>query len=478
MEETKKCPYCGSEIDASARKCRYCGEWVDKDSDNQPPTPPQDKKEPEPDNNPYGDLSDDSSYWSCFCEYADKWSFSGTMTRSMYWKYVLFAGLTIAIIQSFIIMISCYFTNDTITIYWFLRATIVCYFPLIAATARRLNDLKLSRWWILAYIFIPIIGQILWLCHTVKKGYTKSNDVWKSRDSIILGIYVIVYIVVTFYMFSALFEKISDEIRKEDYMEDLYDGGLYDDEDSSDDDVYIEEDDDTIDEDEDEAFVRPANVLNYSVGGVNFEMVEVEGGKFNMGGSDSEAYNDEKPVHSEYVSSFKIGKTEVAQALWKAVMGNNPSTFKGDDLPVEMVSWNDCKEFIRKLNSMTGKNFRLPTEAEWEYAARGGNKSRGYKYSGSNNIGEVAWYTNNSSNTTHAVATKAPNELGIYDMSGNVWEWTSDLWCDNYNVARGGSNRVYHGGGWSIVAKSCRVSCRNSRTPEYKRKDIGLRLAI
>jgi formylglycine-generating enzyme required for sulfatase activity len=224
--------------------------------------------------------------------------------------------------------------------------------------------------------------------------------------------------------------------------------------------------------------VQVADGTSYTVSGVTFEMIDVEGGNFNMGGNDSEAYDDEEPVHSEYVSSFQIGKTEVTQALWKAVMRSNPSSFKGDNLPVESVSWNDCKDFIRKLNSLTGQNFRLPTEAEWEYAARGGNRSRGYKYSGSNNIGEVAWYTNNSSNTTHAVATKAPNELGIYDMSGNVWEWTSDLWSDNYSSSRSGSYRVSRGGSWYIDANYCRVSCRSYGGPTGGGDGLGFRLAL
>jgi formylglycine-generating enzyme required for sulfatase activity len=207
-------------------------------------------------------------------------------------------------------------------------------------------------------------------------------------------------------------------------------------------------------------------------------MVTVEGGSFRMGADDSEAWDDEKPVHSETVSTFRIGKTEVTQALWTAVMGSNPSNFKGDNLPVEKVSWNDCKTFISKLNSLTGENFRLPTESEWEYAARGGNKSRGYKYSGSNSIGEVAWYYGNSGSKTHPVATKSPNELGIYDMSGNVWEWTSDIWCGDYNSSRSGSYRVDRGGGWSFDARYCRVSSRNDRDPSYTINYLGLRLAL
>ncbi|MBQ3247459.1 MAG: SUMF1/EgtB/PvdO family nonheme iron enzyme, partial [Alistipes sp.] len=166
-----------------------------------------------------------------------------------------------------------------------------------------------------------------------------------------------------------------------------------------------------------------------------FEMVFVKGGTFTMGATaeqGSDADSDEKPAHSVTVSNFYIGKYEVTQAQWEAVMGKNPSRFKGDNLPVERVSWNDIQKFIEKLNAKTGKRYRLPTEAEWEYAARGGNQSKGYKYSGSNDIGSVAWYTDNSSSPTHPVGQKQPNELGLYDMSGNVYEWCSD-WHGSYS---------------------------------------------
>ncbi len=161
----------------------------------------------------------------------------------------------------------------------------------------------------------------------------------------------------------------------------------------------------------------------FTVNGVSFTMVRVEGGSFTMGATDeqvSEAWYDEKPSHQVTLSTYSIGETEVTQELWQAVMGSNPSNFKGAKLPVEEVSWNDCKKFIKKLNKKTGKTFRLPTEAEWEYASRGGSKSKGYKYSGSNDIESVAWYTSNSGSKTHDVATKQSNELGLYDMSGNV----------------------------------------------------------
>ena len=166
-------------------------------------------------------------------------------------------------------------------------------------------------------------------------------------------------------------------------------------------------------------------------------------------------------------------------------MGSNPSYFKGSDLPVETVSWDDCQTFITKLNQLTGKTFRLPTEAEWEYAARGGNQSKGYKYSGSNTIDDVAWYYDNGGSKTHAVGTKQANELGIYDMSGNVWEWCSD-WYDSYGSssqtnptgAASGSYRVLRGGSWNYNAMFCRVSLRSGYYPDYGNDGRGLRLVF
>lgn len=221
-----------------------------------------------------------------------------------------------------------------------------------------------------------------------------------------------------------------------------------------------------------------AQVTRFSVKGVTFDMVSVEGGAFYMGGTGSAATDNEKPLHSEYVSSFLIGKTEVTQELWMAVMGSNPSYTKGDKLPVENVSWNDCKEFVDALNKLTGNNFRLPTEAEWEYAARGGKETHGYVYSGSNNPTDVAWYDTNSGGKTHAVATKYSNELGIYDMSGNVYEWTSSPWRYNYDSAENERQRVRRGGSFLIGSNSCRVSHRDTHTLYFKGSYIGLRLAL
>ncbi len=238
----------------------------------------------------------------------------------------------------------------------------------------------------------------------------------------------------------------------------------------------------------------PGTNQTFNVNGVSFTMIVVEGGTFKMGAQsssssgdnyDSEAYSDESPVHSVTLSSYSIGETEVTQELWTAVMGSNPSYYSGSQKPVESISWNDCQEFITKLNELTGKNFRLPTEAEWEYAARGGNKSKGYKYSGGNTIGDVAWYTSNSSSRTHDVKTKQANELGIYDMSGNVWEWCQD-WYGSYSSGSqtdptgptSGSDRVLRGGGWSDYARSCRVSRRSSSNPAYGYNLNGFRLIL
>ncbi len=225
------------------------------------------------------------------------------------------------------------------------------------------------------------------------------------------------------------------------------------------------------------------------------DMVSVAGGSFTMGCKDAQrdgsCEDDEKPAHTVRVSDFSIGKYEVTQAQWRAVMGSDPSELynKGcDQCPVERVSWNDIQDFLKKLNAQTGKRYRLPTEAEWEYAARGGNQSRGYLYSGSNTIDEVAWYDDNSGGNTRPVGGKKHNELGLYDMSGNVWEWCEDDWHSNYNGAptdgrawvdsSRASNRVNRGGGWISVARYCRAALRDSNTPTFRSYSLGFRLAL
>ena len=237
----------------------------------------------------------------------------------------------------------------------------------------------------------------------------------------------------------------------------------------------------------------PVETETFTVNGVSFTMVAVEGGTFWMGAADDdgEADSDERPRHEVTLSSFAIGQTEVTQALWQAVMGSNPSDFQGADHPVEKVSWNDCQEFITKLNALTGRTFRLPTEAEWEYAARGGQNSHGYKYAGGNDIDEVAWYENNADYVevrgTRPVAQKKANELGLYDMSGNVWEWCQDWYSSSYYSnspavnpcnTTSASHRVYRGGSWSDDAWYCRVSRRYGSFPADRGRYLGLRLAL
>ncbi|MCM1378317.1 MAG: SUMF1/EgtB/PvdO family nonheme iron enzyme [Prevotella sp.] len=214
------------------------------------------------------------------------------------------------------------------------------------------------------------------------------------------------------------------------------------------------------------------------------DMVYVEGSSFRMGSTDPEASSDEKPRMVE-IRDFHIGKYEVTQRQWIAIMGSNPSAKRGDRRPVENVSWYDCQQFIRKLNEKTGKNFRLPTEEEWEYASRGGKQSHGYKYSGSNDLGEVGWYEENSGGKTQNVGQKEPNELGLYDMSGNVAEW-----CDNrmseyradYSESsapdiRDGSVCITRGGSWYLYPEYCRNSARDCAGPSEPGIDLGFRLA-
>lgn len=226
--------------------------------------------------------------------------------------------------------------------------------------------------------------------------------------------------------------------------------------------------------------------------GISIDMVKVEAGTFMMGATSEmkDSYDDpdsdEKPVHQVTLTNdYYMGKYEVTQALWEAVMGSNPSYFKGDNLPVEEVSWNDCQEFISKLNSLTGRKFRLPTEAEWEYAARGGKKSRSYQYSGSSNISDVAWYDGNSGDKTHPVGTKQANELGIYDMTGNVLEWCQDWYGSYYSSsqtnptgATSGSRHVNRGGSWAKNVRRSSPSCRYGAIYVDRDLDLGFRLAL
>lgn len=227
----------------------------------------------------------------------------------------------------------------------------------------------------------------------------------------------------------------------------------------------------------------------FTVNGVSFRMARVDGGTFNMGCTveqDADADAHEAPVHAVTLSTYLIGQTEVTQELWQAVMGDNPSSFTDDDqCPVERVTWDMCQEFISRLNELTGQIFRLPTEAEWEFAARGGNKSRGYKYAGGNDLAELAWFTDNSSAATHPVGTKKANELGLYDMCGNVNEWCADWYGlypeeaqTNPSGPESGKSRIYRGGSWQNAAKVCRVTRRNYFAPGAIRNYMGLRLAL
>ena len=229
----------------------------------------------------------------------------------------------------------------------------------------------------------------------------------------------------------------------------------------------------------------PAADRTFTVNGVEFGMMHVEGGTFMMGCDDAIAGYDEDPEHEVTLSDYYIGQTEVTQALWKAVMGSNPSKREGDNLPVENVSWDDCQDFIVKLNQITSEDFSLPTEAQWEFAARGGNRSLGYIYSGGDDVYSVAWGPGNSDYATHSVGRKQPNELGIYDMSGNVWEWCCD-WYGGYTSAAetdptgplSGYEYVYRGGSCSGIASFCRCTNRDYDASSGKKDDLGLRLAL
>ena len=234
--------------------------------------------------------------------------------------------------------------------------------------------------------------------------------------------------------------------------------------------------------------ISPQTLIVSIKDGANIEMIKVEAGTFMMGASPEmkSPEGNEKPWHQVTLTNdYFIGKYEVTQSLWQAVMGSNPSSFKGDNLPVENISWIDCQEFIRKINSVSGKSFRLPTEAEWEYAARGGKYSRNYLYSGSDNISDVAWYKDNSGGVTHPVGLKQPNELGLFDMSGNVNEWCQD-WFGAYSSspknnpigAETGNCRVGRGGGWFNITWNNLSVFRNFCPPNKFGKNLGFRLVL
>jgi len=256
-----------------------------------------------------------------------------------------------------------------------------------------------------------------------------------------------------------------------------------------------------------------------NVKGISFVMKSVQGGAFLMGSEEKGAGSSEQPAHNITLYSYYIGETEVTQELWIAVMGKNTSRFKGKTLPVDQVSWYDAIEFCNKLSTMTGRTpyyiidknsedpnnmntfdmdrkwkvdcvpesngFRLPTEAEWEFAAKGGNKSVGYQFSGSNELDEVAWCTDNSGQRTHQVKTKKPNELGIYDMSGNMMEWCYD-WCGEYSADSQinptghsqGDNRVRRGGDWATGGYWMRLTSRDCYLPEGNGNRNGFRIAL
>ncbi|MCI0392631.1 MAG: SUMF1/EgtB/PvdO family nonheme iron enzyme [Acidobacteria bacterium] len=229
----------------------------------------------------------------------------------------------------------------------------------------------------------------------------------------------------------------------------------------------------------------PSNFTE-DLNGVKLEMIYIAGGEFSMGSND---YENEKPQHRVKLSPFFIGKYQITQAQWKAVMGDNPSNWKGGDLPVEQVSWNDAVKFCEAISKRTGKTYRLPTEAEWEYACRAGSTTKCCFGDGEKSIGDYAWWYENSDGKIHPVGQKKPNAWGLYDMHGNVWEWCSD-WCGAGYYAEcerqgavadpqgpgTGSNRVNRGGGWGSSAVRCRSAVRVNGAPGGRSADLGFRL--
>lgn len=238
--------------------------------------------------------------------------------------------------------------------------------------------------------------------------------------------------------------------------------------------------------------VAAVETQEFTVNGVTFKMVKVEGGTYSMGATPeqgTEAQMNEKPVHEVTVEDFWIGQTEVTQALWKAVTDYNPSYTRWPECPVDKVSWQECKSFVEMLQELTGLEFRLPTEAEWEYAARGGKYSKGYKYAGSDNVDDVAWHVGNAEEKSHPVASKKPNELGLYDMSGNVYEWCEDkyLMYDgsepqySQKMLKSDKKREFHierGGCWNYGPTMCRTAYRHAGNYTHMYAYDGLRLAL
>ena len=220
-----------------------------------------------------------------------------------------------------------------------------------------------------------------------------------------------------------------------------------------------------------------------------FKMILVKGDTYVMGASllQGGENKDEQVTHNVTLGDFYICTTQVTQELWNAIIENNPSKIKDKNLPVTNVSWNDCQDFIKRLNDITGMKFRLPTEAEWEFAAKGGQKGKlnGYKYSGSNTITNIMWYSKNSGNRPHEVSSKQSNELGLFDMSGTVWQWCSD-WYASYDTSQSfnpngpidGIEKVCRGGSFMSEAKECRVSIREKDMPNEISEDVGFRIVL
>ena len=234
--------------------------------------------------------------------------------------------------------------------------------------------------------------------------------------------------------------------------------------------------------------ICPPNSIPIPIKGTTFYMIKVQGGPFYMGASKEQgedAWPEEIPQHEVILDDYYIGETPVTQELWNAVMSSNPSRFVSEKNPVENVSWKDCQKFIKRLNELTGKKFSLPTEAQWEYAARGGNKSEGYKYSGGNILFNVGWSVASRIRSTQVVKAKEPNELGVYDMSGNVWEWCLDSYYE-YNRkkainpigASATNSHIRRGGCWAISARHCRVTCRDYQSENHRSSQQGFRLVL